>query len=103
MINNLNSILFASICFIIYTVYFSLQKRKNLKNGIYDISACPEDNATKYFLVIESKHGRYFDTRKLSKLSYFFIPNDVIHILKTTYNDYDSARKSLQEFRKKIK
>jgi hypothetical protein len=90
------------ITFISYFIYFSIQKRNKLKNGIYDICTCSETGSIKYYLVLESKHGKYFDARQLSKISYLFIPNKISPLLTTTYNDYESAQESLQEFKTKI-
>tara|TARA_B100000809_G_scaffold237763_1_gene257915 strand:+ start:83215 stop:83508 length:294 start_codon:yes stop_codon:yes gene_type:complete len=90
------------ISLISYFIYFSIQKRNKLKNGIYAISTCSETDTPKYYMVLAAKQGKHFDARELPKLYHLFIPNHISSLIKTTYNDYESAQESLNEFKTKI-
>ena len=92
-----------TITIICYIIYLFISERNKYKTSAYSISACIDANTTRYYLVIESKHGKFLDTRELSKISLFLTPNNISPILTTTYSDYESAQNSLQELRKKLK
>ena len=99
---NPNSILFLLLlCLVASFIYLFIQKRNKFKTACYSISLSPKEALTEYYLVIEMKHGQFQDTRKLSKLSQLFFPKRIIPLLKDTYNDYESAQKSLQELKEK--
>lgn len=83
------------ISFICYSIYYYILRRNKFKTAILNISVCSKDTETKYYLMIEIKHGKNMDARKLSKTALLFIPNNSIPLLKQTYNDYESAEKSI--------
>jgi hypothetical protein len=86
-----------------YAINSKLKKRNKFKKGVYEISAYYTDSTTKYYIVMESRHGKFIDARKLSKESLLLIPLNIRPLLTTTYNNYESAQKSLQKFKAKIK
>ena len=99
---NLDSIIiFLVLSSIAFTIYFSIQRRNKFKTAAYNISTHSKESLTEYYLVVEMRHGQFLDARKLSIIEQLFIPNHIVSLLRNTYNDYESAEKSLQELKEK--
>lgn len=94
-------ILLIILSLIVLSFYLSIQQINKFKTAAYNISTQTTEKITKYYLVVEMKHGQYIDTRKLSNLTHLFISKHITPLLKATYDNYESAEKSLQEIKLK--
>lgn len=70
---------------------FSLHIRNKFKNAVYHISKQSQAGNNDFYIVIEWKHGKYRDARRLSRFNFFFIPNHIASSLKGTYQNFDIA------------
>ncbi len=76
---------------------YNFQKQKlKFKNGLYDIGSCIEKEQIRYHLVIEWRHGRYLDTRKLPIKPILLLPTEIKKQLFKTFDDYETARHALE-------
>jgi len=88
---------FIFLSILVISFIYSIQKRNKFKSAVYNISSHTEDNYTEYYLVVEMRHGQFLDARRLPKFFQLFIPTKIASLLNSTYTDFESAQKSLQE------
>lgn len=87
---------------LILSFLFHRRQMQKLRNNILNVSSFIENKETKYHLVLELQHGKFTDTRSLSKMYSLFLPKHLSNILHSTFDNDDKALKALQQFKTEI-
>jgi hypothetical protein len=96
--------LLITIIIVLFLVFITFKKHMyKLKNYSYNVGSSFIKNETEYYIAYQPKHGTYLRAKKLQKKYKYFLKEEILALMNSTFKDPEDAESALIAFKNKLK